>query len=442
MWMTWRVAAECQKATAPQYCPEKARHRRNEVRFLLLSSVQDSSQPTFTDFSGDIMRSLIPVVTLAASLALGTTVFAASPSPLEGSQQPIHQRPGANDDGPRIDVVFVLDTTGSMAQLIQGAKIKIWSIAKEMLDAQVTPRLRMALIGYRDRGDNYVTRVFDLTEDIDQIYGELLKFEADGGGDRPESVNQALDDAVTRLNWDERSSAYKVVFLVGDSPPQMSYPDDVDYRTTAKRGARQGIIINTVLAGGAQDTGAIWREIATLAQGRYAEIPQSGNMRAVETPFDQDIQALNQRLNRTAIPYGSRAQQDSIQEKLDNSAAAPSSVAADKSAYRRSKSAHQEVVTGAGELINDLAQGVVSLEALKPEDLPEPLRALGPQEREALISEKAAEREELRRKIDSLVQAREDYLTDELASSGPGDSFDKAVEEMVHEQGAAKGIVY
>jgi len=197
-----------------------------------------------------------------------------------------------------------------------------------------------------------------------------------------------------------------------------------------------------VLAGGAQDTGAIWREIATLAQGRYAEIPQSGNMRAVETPFDQDIQALNQRLNRTAIPYGSRAQQDSIQEKLDNSAAAPSSVAADKSAYRRSKSAHQEVVTGAGELINDLAQGVVSLEALKPEDLPEPLRALGPQEREALISEKAAEREELRRKIDSLVQAREDYLTDELASSGPGDSFDKAVEEMVHEQGAAKGIVY
>jgi len=379
---------------------------------------------------------------LAASLALGGPAFAASPSSPDDGLQPAHQRPTPHHDGPRIDVAFVLDTTGSMTQLIQGAKIKIWSIAKEMLDAQVAPRLRMALIGYRDRGDVYVTRVFDLTEDIDQIYGELLKFQAEGGGDRPESVNQALDDAVTRLDWDARASTYRVIFLVGDSPPKMNYPDDVDYRTTASRAAREGIIINTVLAGGAQDTGAIWREIAALAQGRYAEIPQSGNMRAIETPFDQDIQALNQRLNRTAIPYGSRTQQDSVQRKLENSAAAPGAVAADKSAYLRSKAAEQELVTGAGELINDLDQGLVALEELAPEDLPEPLRALDPDEREALIAEKAAERRALRRKIDELVVAREKFIEERLSASSAEDSFDRTVQEMVHEQGASKGIAY
>jgi hypothetical protein len=389
------------------------------------------------------MRSVVAIVTLAACLATGSAVATPSNSDL----QPAHQRPGQHDDGlqdhgPRIDVAFVLDTTGSMAQLIQGAKLKIWSIAKEMLDAQVAPQLRMALVGYRDRGDAYVTRSFDLTEDIDHIYGELLRFEADGGGDRPESVNQALDDAVNRLSWDQRSSTYKVVFLVGDSPPQMHYRDDVDYRTTASLAARQGIIINTVLAGGAQDTGAIWREIAALAQGRYAEIPQSGNMRQVETPYDQDIQSLNQRLNRTAIPYGSRAQQDSVREKLESSASAPSSVAADKSAYRASKTAEQEIVTGAGELINDIAQGVVAFEDLQPEDLPTELQSLAPEERDAFIAEKSAERDDLRRKIDELVWARESYLKEKLATEGPKDSFDKTVQEMVHEQGRAKGIAY
>lgn len=389
------------------------------------------------------MRSLTSAFALAAALTTNSTLAAAP----DGNQQPVHERPAlqqqdAHHQGPRIDVAFVLDTTGSMAQLIQGAKLKIWSIAKEMLDAQVAPQLRMALIGYRDRGDVYVTRTFDLTEDIDHIYGELLKFQADGGGDRPESVNQALDDAITRLSWDASAATYRVVFLVGDSPPKLNYPDDVHYRTTASRAAREGIIINTVLAGGAQDTGAIWREIAALAQGRYAEIPQSGNMRQIETPYDQDIQSLNQRLNRTAIPYGSRAQQDEVERKLENSTALSAPSAADKSAYRRSKAAEQEVVTGAGELINDLDQGLVALEDLAPEDLPESLQGLGAAEREAVIAEKAAERAELRRKIDELVVAREEYIDAALASSGPEDSFDRTVEDMVREQGAKKGIVY
>ena len=36
---------------------------------------------------------------------------------------------------PHIEVCFVLDTTGSMGGLIEGAKQKIWSIANEMISA-------------------------------------------------------------------------------------------------------------------------------------------------------------------------------------------------------------------------------------------------------------------------------------------------------------------
>src|SRR3954468_4422602 len=98
--------------------------------------------------------------------------------------------PPTDQSKPRIEVYFVLDTTGSMGGLIEGAKQKIWSIANEMISAKPTPQLKLGLIGYRDRGDEYVTRTFNLTEDIDAIYAHLREFKADGGGDTPESVNE------------------------------------------------------------------------------------------------------------------------------------------------------------------------------------------------------------------------------------------------------------
>jgi Mg-chelatase subunit ChlD len=84
---------------------------------------------------------------------------------------------------PRIEVCFVLDTTGSMSGLIEGAKEKIWSIANEMIAAKPRPELELALIGYRDRGDEYVTKLTDLTADIDAIHAKLMEFTANGGGE-------------------------------------------------------------------------------------------------------------------------------------------------------------------------------------------------------------------------------------------------------------------
>ncbi|MEO1294071.1 MAG: vWA domain-containing protein, partial [Pseudomonadota bacterium] len=119
----------------------------------------------------------------------------------------------------RIEVVFVLDTTGSMSGLIEGAKRKIWSIATKLQDLEPRPEVRFGLIGYRDRGDAYVTKRFDLTDDVQKIYGELLAFRAEGGGDTPESVNQALSEAINDLAWSQEETVFRAAFLVGDAPP-------------------------------------------------------------------------------------------------------------------------------------------------------------------------------------------------------------------------------
>ncbi len=129
---------------------------------------------------------------------------------------------------PKVDVVFVLDTTGSMTGLIQTAKEKIWSIASTMASAQPAPEIRVGLVGYRDRGDAYVTKVVDLSSDLDSVYAKLMEFQAGGGGDGPESVNKALYDAVHSMSWNDRDQSYRTIFLVGDAPPHMDY-NEVQY---------------------------------------------------------------------------------------------------------------------------------------------------------------------------------------------------------------------
>src|SRR5438874_3321525 len=117
--------------------------------------------------------------------------------------------------GPRVEVAFVLDTTGSMGGLIEGAKRRIWSIARRIGEGRPRPDLRIALVGYRDLGDAYVTRVHPFTADMDEVFANLSAFRAEGGGDTPEHVSAALHDAVHRLAWSE-GRVLRMIVLVGD----------------------------------------------------------------------------------------------------------------------------------------------------------------------------------------------------------------------------------
>src|SRR5215813_5087402 len=102
---------------------------------------------------------------------------------------------------PAVEVVFCLDTTGSMGGLIEGAKQKIWAICNQIAGGKPSPDLKVGLVAYRDRGDEYITKVFDLSEGLDAIHGYLKGFKAQGGGDPPESVNEALDVTVNKIKW-------------------------------------------------------------------------------------------------------------------------------------------------------------------------------------------------------------------------------------------------
>src|SRR5262245_14431386 len=88
-------------------------------------------------------------------------------------------KPQIEKTKPKIEVVFCLDTTGSMGGLIQGAKDKIWSISNQIAGGEPAPDLKIGLVAYRDRGDAYITKIIELTDDLDAIHTKLREFQAE-----------------------------------------------------------------------------------------------------------------------------------------------------------------------------------------------------------------------------------------------------------------------
>ena len=156
---------------------------------------------------------------MRSRITLRSLVFALAALPLSAGLSSAMAKPV-------VEVAFVLDTTGSMGGLIEGAKRKIWSIASAIVDSNPDADIRMGLIAYRDIGDDYVTKKVELTRDIQDLYANLLELKARGGGDWPESVNEALDVAVNKMQWTQGPDNTRIVFLVGDAPPHMDYAQD------------------------------------------------------------------------------------------------------------------------------------------------------------------------------------------------------------------------
>ena len=339
---------------------------------------------------------------------------------------------------PVVEVAFVLDTTGSMGPLIEGAKRKIWSIATAIVDANPHADIRMGLVAYRDIGDEYVTKTFNLTTDIQDLYANLLELRARGGGDWPESVNEALHVAVTKLSWTQGSEICRIMFLVGDAPPHMDYAQDTKYPEVLRMARERDITVNAVQAGGARDAERVWREIAQLGNGRYIPIPQDGgHLVIIETPWDTEIIELQRRINGTVIPYGPRAQQDSIEQKTKQIATAPASVASEMAGYINKRAASTgEAVTGRGDLVADVTAGRQRLEGVKDDELPDAMRAMKPAERQAAVDKQTAERKSLNARLTDLVRKRDQYVMEKrnTAPVKTADSFDRAVAETLKAQ--------
>lgn len=166
-----------------------------------------------------------------------------------------------------LDLLFILDTTGSMGEEIQRLKTTIELINLNLSSLSSRPRIRFGLVLYRDRGDEYVTQTVPFTEDLESFQASLNRVEADGGGDDPEDLQAALQAAL-RLSWNR--GGIRLAFVVTDAPPHLDYGQDYTYADAAREAREQGIKIFGVGTGGLDLAGElVLRQVAQYTAARY-----------------------------------------------------------------------------------------------------------------------------------------------------------------------------
>lgn len=174
---------------------------------------------------------------------------------------------------PRMDIAFCIDTTASMQGEINIVKKKVKELVAKLASGKPAPDVRVALVAFRDRGDKYVTKEYEFTDDIDQFVKDINELKAQGGGDSPESVNEALHVAVNNLSWDKSNKTAKMMFLIGDAGPA-KYHEDYDWAQESKKAIAKGIQINTIGCDGLEsfaeaDGIGVFKQIAKLAEGKF-----------------------------------------------------------------------------------------------------------------------------------------------------------------------------
>ena len=81
--------------------------------------------------------------------------------------------------------MFVIDATGSMGDEIEQLKANIVSISDQLAKLPTKPDVRFAMTVFRDRGDAFVTRTFDFTNDVGASRTRCARCRPTAGATRP-----------------------------------------------------------------------------------------------------------------------------------------------------------------------------------------------------------------------------------------------------------------
>jgi hypothetical protein len=165
----------------------------------------------------------------------------------------------------RLDIALVIDTTGSMSDELEYLKVEVRNIAESISREFPGVDQRYALVAYRDRGDEYVTRVHDFSS-LRNFRADLGAQSAGGGGDYPEAMHRALESA-NELSWRNGNTA-RMTFLIADAPP---HGHEIAQTFDALDELRHsGVALYPVAASGvAQEAEFIMRTSALASGGEY-----------------------------------------------------------------------------------------------------------------------------------------------------------------------------
>jgi hypothetical protein len=206
-----------------------------------------------------------------------------------------------------LDIAFVVDATGSMGDEIQYLKVELKDVIERIKTQQTDLKINLGSVFYRDKGDSYLTRVSDFSTDINKTIDFIAKQDAGGGGDFPEAVDAALEDAL-KMKWSSDARA-RIMFLVLDAPPHETKEDIERVHNAMKKAAEKGIRIIPITASGiTKDVEYLMRSLALATNGTYVFLTNHSGIGGdhIEPSTDTyEVELLNELLVRLCTQYTS-----------------------------------------------------------------------------------------------------------------------------------------
>lgn len=189
---------------------------------------------------------------------------------------------------PTLDILLLVDATGSMQDEMSYLQTELRDIVTRVQPRGSQLEVRISVVYYRDRGDEFVTRPHAFTTNVDSTADFLAATRADGGGDTPEEMNEALRVAMEQA-WSDGPAA-RMLFVVADAPPH-PYPDArYTYHDALVDATRRGISVFPVAASGVdRPTEYLMRAMAVMTGGKYLFLTDDSGVGNPHLTPDQDF---------------------------------------------------------------------------------------------------------------------------------------------------------
>ena len=344
-----------------------------------------------------------------------------------------------------IKLALLLDTSNSMDGLIEQAKSQLWKIVNALSEAQKNgefAELQISLYEYGNldlkEEDGFVRQVLPLTDDLDEVSNELFQLNTYGGD---EYCGEVIAQSLSDLEWEDSTGGLQVIVIAGNEPFTQG---ETDYRKSVERAVDSDVIVNTIFCGNVEEGIATnWRDGAEISNGFYGNIEMDEATVYIDTPYDDEINALNSKLNKTYIAYGSQGNMKlRMQANEDqNSQYYGSSNATERTIVKGKKHMYKNQ---SWDLVDASDEEDFDINKIKESELPEEMKDMNETEKIKYIDKKKKEREKIQDKIAGLAKQRADYIVDEKAkiSGEETNHLEDAIIDAIKKQAIAKGFTF
>jgi hypothetical protein len=340
-----------------------------------------------------------------------------------------------------IMLALLLDTSNSMDGLIDQAKSQLWKIVNELAAAKcgdgTQPNIKIALYEYGNDGlpssEGYIRQVSPLSQDLDVISEKLFSLRTNGGS---EFCGHVIKTSLNQLAWSASNADLKMIFIAGNEPFTQG---SVSYQLACAAAKEKGVVVNTIFCGDFNEgITTNWKDGADLTGGTFMSIEQNSKTVYITTPYDDQIAALNDKLNTTYVYYGSTGSYKKEQQVVqDNNAGSYGQ--ANKAERAVSKSSHA-YKNSSWDLVDAAKDNEKVIAETKADDLPKEMRSMTVEQRKVYVKRKSKERKKIQAEILTLNKQRQQYITKNTSQQNKDAMLDATMIKSIKTKGNAKNL--